>query len=388
MSLAVACSLYGWPLVRPKDKMLKVKRDATRLLIILLLAATSVAQSRQEREQDDSIRLQTDLVTITAGVTDRNGRAIKSLKAADFNIFEDGAKQKIAHFAATEEPFTVLLLIDISGSARDEISLMKRAARSFLDELRGEDRVGVIVFSREIELIARLDDSRAKAETAIDRMGAPGAENGFRFNSKTGTSFYDALQRAIEDRDFKQTQGRKAIVCMSDGVDSTSRSRYNDIALMVEKSEASAYFLELNTLEPMIEGLVKERTDPGYINFSQSQIDRYYDERDPDSIDRNTPRHDITPFVRREIATGLYEMARRDLRQLAARTGGRVYPVSALTDLSAIYKQVADDLRAQYSISYYPSNEAHDGRWRSIRVEVERAGASVRARSGYWAAGK
>jgi VWFA-related protein len=137
----------------------------------------------------------------------------------------------------------------------------------------------------------------------------------------------------------------------------------------------------------MIEGLVKERTDPGYINFSQSQIDRYYDERDPGSPDRNTPRHEITPFVRREMATALYEIARRDLRQLVSRTGGRVYPVSALTDLSAIYKQVADDLRSQYSISYYPTNEAHDGRWRSIRVEVQRPGVSVRARAGYWAPG-
>ncbi len=85
------------------------------------------------------------------------------------------------------------------------------------------------------------------------------------------------------------------------------------------------------------------------------------------------------------MATALYEIARRDLRQLASRTGGRVYPVSALTDLAAIYKQVADDLRSQYSISYYPINEAHDGRWRSIRVEVQRPGVSVRSRSGYWA---
>ena len=84
----------------------------------------------------------------------------------------------------------------------------------------------------------------------------------------------------------------------------------------------------------------------------------------------------------------LYEIARRDLRQLAVRTGGRVYPVSALTDLSEIYKQVADDLRSQYSISYYPSNESHDGRWRSIRVEVARPNSSVRARSGYWAPGR
>jgi VWFA-related protein len=367
--------------------MNRLKKKISSLLIVLCLAAT-VAQAQQEREQDDTIRLKTDLVTITAAVTDRNGHTIKSLKAEDFEIFEDGTKQKIASFAATKEPFTVMLLLDISGSTRDEISLMKRAAKNFLDELRDEDRVGVIVFSREIELIARLTDSRDKAELAIDRIGSPEAENGFRFSAKTGTSFYDALQRAAEDTSFKKVEGRKAIVCMSDGVDSTSRSRYNDVAPMVERAAATAYFLELNTLEPMIEGLIKPRTDPGYINFSQSQIDRYYDERDPDSLERSVPRQLISPTVCREIATGLYEIARRDLRQFAARTGGRVYPVSALTDLSAIYEQVADDLRLQYSISYYSSNEARDGRWRSIRVEVQRPNASVRARSGYWAPGK
>ncbi len=254
-------------------KMRIVMRKTRRLLIILFIAINCGAQSQQQRDQDDTIRLQSNLVTITAAVTDRSGRAIRSLKVSDFEIFEDGAKQKITHFAATEEPFTVMLLLDISGSTRDEISLMKRAAKIFLEELRSDDRVGVLVFSREIELIARLGDSRAKAELAINRVGLPGAENGFQFSSKTGTSFYDALQRAVEDRDFKQTEGRKAIVCMSDGVDSTSRARYSDSGLMVEKAEAVSYFLELNTLEPMIEGLVKERTDPGYINFSQSQIE-------------------------------------------------------------------------------------------------------------------
>ena len=270
--------------------MPKVKMRIRRLLIVLLIAINCAAQSQQQRDQEDPIRLQSDLVTITAAVTDRTGRAVRSLKASDFEIFEDGAKQKITHFAATEEPFTVMLLIDISGSTRDDIALMKRAARTFLDELRDDDRVGVIVFSREIELISRLGESRALAEMAIDRVGLAASENGFQYTSKTGTSFYDALQRAVEDRDFKQTEGRKAIVCMSDGVDSTSRARFADAAPMVEKAEAVTYFLELNTLEPMIEGLVKERTDPGYINFSQSQVDRYYDERDPTSIDRKTPR--------------------------------------------------------------------------------------------------
>ncbi|HSE98255.1 MAG TPA: VWA domain-containing protein, partial [Blastocatellia bacterium] len=208
------------------------------------------------------------------------------------------------------------------------------------------------------------------------------------FTRKTGTSFYDALLLAVDESSLKGAEGRKAIVCMSDGVDSTSRATYREIATLVEKADASVYFLELNTEEAMIRGLLKDKTDSGYINLSPSQISRYYDEFDRDSILRNQPRDQMPPEMKREIAAGLYDMARRDMRQMAERVGGRVYPVSALTDLAAVYKQVAEDLRSLYSIGYYPMNEAHDGKWRSVRIEVRRQGANVRARSGYWAPGR
>jgi VWFA-related protein len=281
-----------------------------------------------------------------------------------------------------------MLLLDVSGSTRDDIALIKRAAKKFLAELRKDDRVGIIVFSGDVELAADFTSDRAALEAAIDSEEPPQGDNGRRFTRKTGTSFYDALFLALEDSPLKRVEGRKAIVCMSDGVDSTSKSTYGEIATLVEKSGASVYFLELNTEEAMIRGLLKERDDAGYINLSPGQINRYYDEFDRDSTERSINRDLIPPETRREIARGLYEIARRDMRQMTERAGGRVYPVSALTDLAAVYKQVADDLRSQYSIGYYPQNNVHDGRWRSVRIEVRRQGASVRARSGYWAPGK
>lgn len=366
---------------------------AIKLILILLvfMPATSPAAYAQEprpSDQDEPIRLKTDLVSITASALDRNGRAIKSLKAEDFTVYEDGVKQKISHFAATEEPFTLLLLLDISGSTRDDIGLMKRAARNFLSELRADDRVGVIVFSREIELIADLTDPRARVETAIDQIAATEGSEASRFTSNTGTSFYDALYLAVEESPLKQAEGRKAIICMSDGVDSTSLKNYKEISTLVEQSEASVYFLGLNTENATLAGLLKPRTDPGYLNFSQSQINRYYDEHDPDSLERHRPREVMTPDAKRAINAGLYKIARREQQEIAERTGGRVYPVRALADLSGVYKQVADDLRSQYLIGYYSSNQARDGRWRTIRVEVRQREATVRARSGYWAAGK
>jgi Ca-activated chloride channel family protein len=361
------------------------------LITLVLLMAVSLSAQAQEpppSDQDEPIRLKTDLVSITASATDRSGRAIKSLKAEDFTVYEDGVKQKISHFAATEEPFTLMLLLDISGSTRDDIALMKRAARNFLSELRANDRVGVIVFSREIELIADFTDPRAKVETAIDQIVTTEGSEASRFTSNTGTSFYDALYLAVEESPLKQVEGRKAIVCMSDGVDSTSLKNYKDISTLVEQSSASVYFLGLNTENATLTGLLKPRTDPGYLNFSQSQINRYYDEYAADSLERHRPREVMPPDVKREINTGLYKLARREQQDVAERTGGRVYPVRSLADLSGVYKQVADDLRSQYSISYYPGNQARDGGWRAIRVEVRPRDATVRARSGYWAPGK
>lgn len=363
--------------------MCKAKRSAVLLFLLLMAIAPLDA-----RIQDEPIRLKSDLVTVTAAVSDRNGRAIRSLKAEDFAVYEDGVRQKISHFAATEEPFVVMLVLDLSGSAQDEVELIKRSSRSFLSELRSDDRVGIIVFDSKVQVLADARSNRESVERAIDGLGRTVATDGQRFTSNTGTSFYDALRVASEETGLKESERRKAIVCMSDGVDSTSRVSFRDAGPLIEKTGASVYFLELNTEEATLAGLLKPRTDPGYIQFSQSQVDRFYDQYDQQSMDRFRPREVMPPLVRREVNAGLYEIARHEMRSLAERAGGRVYPVSALTDLRAVYKQVAADLRAQYLISYYPADQAHDGKWRAIKVEARASAATVRARSGYWAPGK
>lgn len=360
-----------------------MRQVASSILALLLWVASSGA-----RAQDEPIRLKSDLVTLTAAVTDQNGRTIRSLKAGDFVVYENGVRQQISHFAATEEPFAVMLLLDLSGSTQDEVDLIKRGAKSFLAELRTDERVGVIVFDSKVRVLAEATGNRAGVESSIDGLARSSGTGGQRFTSSTGTSFYDALQAAAGQTALKQTEGRKAIVCMSDGVDSTSRMLFKDVAPLVERVEASVYFLELNTEEMTLDGLLKPRTDPGYIQFSPSQVDRFYDQYDAQSMDRFRPREVMPPLVRREVNAGLYDIARAEMRSLAERTGGRVYPVSALTDLRAVYKQVSADLRAQYSISYYPEDRSRDGKWRAIKVETRMPGATLRTRSGYWAPGR
>ena len=369
--------------------MRRITRQNLLLLFLMLLAVAGVRAQEPppQRDQDQTIKLKTDLVTVSAAVTDPNGLAVRSLRADDFNVYENGVLQKISHFASGEEPFTLMLLLDISGSTADEIMLIKRAARKFLGALRAGDRVGVIVFSGEVELIADLKDSRDKVEAAIDGAATPEGGGGSRFNESTGTSFYDALFLAVEESPLKQIDGRKAIICMSDGVDSSSKTKYFDVAKLVEKSDASVYFLELNTEAVTLNRLVKPRSDPDYADLSQSQVDRYFDAFDPDSLDRHRERKVLPQDLLTKINHGLFELARKQERELAQRTGGRVYAVRSLMDLAGVYKQVADDLRSQYSIGYYSNNDARGGGWRSIKVEIrgKAKGANVRARGGYWA---
>ena len=359
--------------------------------VVLTLAVLAAGQQSETKksdpaDQDAPLVLKSDLVSVAASVTDRNGRPIKSLASADFTIFEDGLRQKIAHFSASEEPFSLMLIIDVSGSTIADIDLMKRAARNFIAELRNDDKVAVIVFSGDVELVAGFKDTRERVMSELDSIATPAAtSSAHRFNPNTGTSYYDALFLAVDQSPLKNAEGRKAIVCLTDAVDSTSKMPFAETAKMVEKSDASVYILRLDTEEATLTGLLKDYNDRGYLGFSQSQIDRYYDMYDKDSIERHKDRRFISPLTRRRINAGLYEIARREASDICERTGGRVYPVAKLSDLSNVYKQVADDLRSQYLIGYYSSNETHDGKWRKIRVQVRSRDANLRAREGYWA---
>lgn len=123
-----------------------------------------------------------------------------------------------------------------------------------------------------------------------------------------------------------------------------------------------------------------------HINFSKSQLDRFYDTYGPDNPDRDRDPLTYTTLERLEINRALYDIARDQATQLATRTGGRVYPVKSLADLGGAYRAIAAELRTRYSIGYYPTNERHDGTWRKLRVELpSHPGAEVVTRPGYWA---
>jgi VWFA-related protein len=320
-----------------------------------------------------TIRLDTDLVSVDVIVTDRDGnRGSALLKVSDFAVYEDGVRQKISSFSATDVPFNLVLLLDTSGSAREEVGLMRRAARRFLDELRPQDRVAIIQFNGEVELLKDLTSDRARLEEALQLLD-PGS----------GTSFYDSLKLTI-DEVFKKVEGRKAIVALTDGVDSYGYTTFDQILPALERSNILTYFLELDTEAFTQAGMTRDCSDENHFEFSRKQLKKYFAEYGSDAVlTEHQPHCLLSRTERMQINRRLYESARRELREMADKTGGRVYPVKDLRQLEPAYSQIAAELRTYYSIAYYPTNEKRNGKWRTLRVMINRPGLVARTRPGY-----
>jgi VWFA-related protein len=337
----------------------------------------SPAREEKEKieEQEGTIRVNTELVSIDVAVSDSAGmKNAPTLAAEEFVVYENGMRQQISNFSATEVPFNVVLLIDTSGSTREDLAIIRRAAARFLSELRPQDRVAVVVFHEQVELLEDLTSDRAKIEQALEKLP-----------SGTGSAVYDAIQLSL-DEVFKKVQGRKAVIALTDGVDSFGFHTYQDLLPEVERSRATLYFLEVNTEAFTEAGLLRECYDDTHFEFSEKQLKKYYTEAHAKSGEQRIlfNRHCLIPKdERRQMNQHLYESARREMRVMAEKTGGEVYAVKDLKQLEPAYSRIAAELRTQYSIAYYPSNEKHDGSWRKLRVEVRRKGWVAKTRPGY-----
>lgn len=324
-------------------------------------------------EQTNVFRMDTDLVSIDVLVTDRNGLHYGAkLKPEDFVVYEDGVRQKISNFSTTEVPFNLALLLDTSGSTRDELSLMQQAARRFLDELRQQDRVAILQFNQQVELIKDLTADRSKLEKALNQL-----------TGGSGTSFYDALQLAIEDV-LRKATGRKAIIVLTDGVDSYGVGTYDKLLPQLEQAGASLYFLKLDTEEYTKARMLRDCRDSSHFKFSHKQLKKYFDEFIKGGDLAQYEDHcKLERMEKIQINRRLYEAADEELNELSSKTGGHVYPVESLQQLAPAFTQIASELRTQYSLAYYPSNEKHDGKWRTLRIDIKKPGLHVRARPGY-----
>ena len=351
---------------------------------------TESKKSGDEVDEGDVVRVDTQLVSVPAVVTDASGRPLSGLRPENFRLIEDGQPQTIANFGTTETPFEIALLLDTSGSTRDDVALIRAAANSFIAALRPGDRVGVVAFNTAktvdkpiaaVEVLTPLTGDREALKTAIENLGA-----------SQGTPYYDALER-IADNIFREppseeVRGRRAVVALTDGVDSSSNSDFVTAKTKLSRVGVACYFIQVNTEDFVEDRLMKDCNDDGQLALSQRQIQRYREIFYPKAKAENFNSFcQMGPFERMSISRDLYNLARREMNDLSRVSGGRSFVAATLADARAAFARVAEDIGTQYSLGYYPTNKVRDGKYRSIKLEVRglKDKAVVRARDGYYA---
>ena len=344
----------------------------------------------EEVDEGDVVRVDTQLVSVPAVVTDSSGRPLSGLKPENFRLIEDGQPQTITNFGTTETPFEIALLLDTSGSTRDDVALIRAAANSFIEALRPGDRVGIVAFNQAqtvsapiatVEVLTPLTSDREALRTAIDNLGA-----------SQGTPYYDALHR-VADGIFREPasdelRGRRAVVALTDGVDSSSNSDFYTAKDKLARAGVACYFIQVNTEDFVEDRLMKDCNDDGQLALSQRQIQRYRELFFPKAKAESFNSFcQMGPFERMSISRDLYNLARREMNDLARVSGGRSFVAATLADARAAFARVAADIGTLYSIGYYPTNKTRDGKFRSIKLEVRgvKEKAQIRARDGYYA---
>ncbi len=315
----------------------------------------------EEVDAGDIIRISSTLVTIPVSVMDRDGRYVPNLQKEEFRIWEDGVEQEVAFFQSVDKPFSVVLMLDTSPSTQFRLEDIQDAAISFINQLRADDKVMVVSFNDNIKILSEFTTDRGKLRRAIER-------------SKTddGTRLYDAVDMVINQQ-LSRVQGRKAIVLFTDGVDTTSRrASFESNVMDAQELDALIYPVQYNTADDMNVG-----------NYPSGRPADVWDQILGGIFGGGKRRNGggggyPSPRVRDE-----YEVANRYLMELANNTGGREYRADSLENMSSAFANVAEELRRQYSIGYYPKRPPEAGQRRQIRVRARQPNLAVRARDSY-----
>ncbi|HEX8473093.1 MAG TPA: VWA domain-containing protein [Pyrinomonadaceae bacterium] len=334
-------------------------------------AATRENDVEEEVEDDAVVRVNTSLVTIPVSVMDRDGKYIPNLYKEDFRIYEDGVEQELAYFATVEKPFTVALVIDTSNSTAFKLEEMQDAAIAFVNQLRADDRVLVVTFDDGVRVVSEATSDRNALRNAIRRTRRGGS-----------TKLYDAVDFVIKNR-LNRIDGRKAIVLFTDGVDTSSqRASYQSTVRDAEELDALIYPVHYDTYD--------RNADNGGSSWPPSRrsptirIGRF-----PFPLPIPLPGGGTIGGGGRGGGGGAgssrseHELGSRYLRELADKTGGRQYEAHDLRYLTQSFAAIAEELRRQYSLGYYPKMQSAQAGRRQIRVRVYRPNLVVRARDSY-----
>ncbi len=426
-------------------------RSVTRLLLIAGLlvctpavfaqpakpkSATSDSQQQPQDQDVETLKIDTNLVTVPVIASSRTGSYIADLKKEEFKIAEDGVAQEIAFLASVNVPFHLVLMLDTSNSTQGTLPQIQRAAITFLEQLGPNDKVKVISFDGELHDWNDFTSDKAILRGAI-----------LKTKTADNTRVYDAVQLALDE--LRPIQQRRAIVIFTDGMDWHSESSTFDSTLRdLDESGVIIYPIRFET-RAFTEALARKQEqetngvglptsgvlgkptsgtpttfpgddpspvpamprgslplpDPRVIFGRQTQIpptssptDPFPDTRPPSSRDprdrsdpRTMPGPTRDPQPKNDTVSGmldnLYLMADSYLKELADRSGGQLYRADTVGSLPQAFAAIAAELRTQYLLGYYPTNKAHDGSYRKIQVKTSRKDIAVRARPGYRAKG-
>jgi len=321
--------------------MNRLRYTALFSLLILVCAAAQAQKKPSKPEQDvEVLRINTNLVTVPVSVADRQGRFIAGLKEPQFHLYENGVEQKIAFFDNAESPFTVALLLDTSDSTKARLGEIQQAALAFLDQLRENDRVLVVCFDNQIRVASEITSDRQRLRDAIAQARTGG-----------GTGLYNTVDEVVNQR-LKKISGRKAVVLFTDGVDTSSTgATYESTLYTAQEIDALIFPIQYNTYTDL--------TASTNMANSSMQV-----------LTAKGERMDVA-----------YARANRYLRSLSDRTGGRYYNAESVKRLTEIFSAIAQELRQQYSIGYYPADGGKTER--TIKVKVDAPDVTVRARKAF-----
>ncbi len=305
----------------------------TTVFLLLELSAVTHSQDKKNTQQprprdDDAVQLHSDLVVVNLIVIDSKGQYAHGLTAKDFTVFENDAAQPIDTFLAEETPFAAAILIDTSGSMDYKFGLVRAAAASFVDHIREDDQVAVYGFNDKIKLFQDFSDLRDISEYVWDAK----AEN--------NTRLYDCADEAIAALE-KRPEKRKAILLISDGWDTNSHKASFDSVM----KKSLALGITIYTID-LVEDSVRMGSSNEVLGLRRGQA---------------------------------------EMKEFAGQTGGRYLHSPQGDKLEEAFTGIVDELRNQYTITYYPANHKRDGRWRKLNVSVSRSGLTTRTRKGYWA---
>ena len=324
--------------------------------------ATSL-DDKEEVSEGDVVRIDTNLVTVPVSVLDRDGRFISDLRSQQFKVFENGVEQKIAYFESTEKPFTVALLLDTSGSTFFHLWEIKEAAITFAKQLRPQDRVLVVTFDRLVMLLTEATNDQKVVTEAVERNAITGFS----------TRLYDAIELVIKAR-LNKIEGRKAIVLFSDGVDTASyQATYKSTLREIDELDVLIYPIQYDTTD-----FVDAQTRTNATIDTTTIRSRQFPTRSSSQVTYGTPKASGPG-----TSIGDYKLAGQYLHQLATKTGGRLYQANERTQLKDAFAKIAEELRHQYSLGYYPQTTLQSGERREIKVRVDQPELAVRARDSY-----